>query len=222
MTRRLPIFPLPDAVVFPETHLPLHVFEPRYREMLADALAGDRLIGIQLLNPAAPPAPDGRPAVFDIGCAGEVVEHEGMEDGRSNVVLRGAFRYRIESEPASGRPYRIAEIRELLVRPLPRELDAAQGTGEPRKILLEAVAKLAAAARRPSTGELPEELSDEGIVNEVATRLGLDAEDRYKLLAMDALVERYVWVLDHVAGIQRRLEFLAPFRRPGVLDPRRN
>lgn len=222
MTRRLPIFPLPDAVFFPETHLPLHVFEPRYREMLADALAGERLIGVQRLNPAAPAAEDGRPAVFEIGCAGEVVEHESLEDGRSNIVLRGAFRYRIESEPTSGRSYRIADVSPLEVRPLPGELTLPQGSGEPRRILVESIAKLAAAAGRPATGELPPELSDEGLVNEAASRLGLDADDRYTLLAMDALAERYAWVLDHVAGIQRRLDFLAPFRRPGVLDPARN
>ncbi len=72
MTRILPLFPL-DAVLLPQTHLPFHVFEPRYRTMLADALAGERLIGLHTLDPDAPPLPDGRPALRPFGCAGEIV-----------------------------------------------------------------------------------------------------------------------------------------------------
>ncbi|HQR46847.1 MAG TPA: LON peptidase substrate-binding domain-containing protein, partial [Thermoanaerobaculia bacterium] len=102
--RRLPLFPLPGVVLFPETTLPLHVFEPRYREMLTDALQGEGLLGVQLLVPGGSPDDAGRPRVFPVGCAGEVVEHEPLPDGRSNILLRGLFRYRIESEVPAGKP----------------------------------------------------------------------------------------------------------------------
>src|SRR5512141_347918 len=136
----LPLFPLPNVLLLPETTLPLHVFEPRYRTMLADALSGDRVIGIQLLNPAAPPDGAGRPAVFEIGCAGEIVRHEPLEDGRSNILLRGTFRYRIAGERETPAPYRMAEVDPLAVRPLP----ATSPGGRTRRHL-----------RRPLAGALP-------------------------------------------------------------------
>ena len=70
MSDLLPLFPLPNVVLFPNVFLPLHVFEPRYREMVADALAGDRMIGVVLLRPGWQPAYEGRPAVYPIGCSG--------------------------------------------------------------------------------------------------------------------------------------------------------
>ena len=128
--RLVRLFPLPDVVLLPETTLPLHVFEERYRRMLADALDSDRLIGMQLLGGSGSGSGDGRPSVRAIGCAGEVVRHEPLEDGRSNILLRGAFRYRIEREPATDAPYRVAEVTVLPVAPLPAS--AAGGSGPAR------------------------------------------------------------------------------------------
>lgn len=212
--RLLPLFPLPNVLLLPETTLPLHVFEPRYRAMLADALAGERLIGIQLLNPAGPPDGAGRPALFEVGCAGEVVEHEPLDDGRSNIVLRGVFRYRIAAEKESPTPYRVAEVAPLPLAPL------AAATGDRarrslRRLLAKSVERLADSVGRSESRSLPSGLSDEGYVNEALTRLGLDAEDGYRVLVMERLEERYDWALAHIAGVQRRLDFLAPFRRPG-------
>lgn len=213
--RRIRLFPLPGVVLLPETDLPLHVFEPRYRAMLADALEGDRLIGIQTLDPSAPPDQAGRPALLEIGCAAEVVEHEALEDGRSNIVLRGAFRYRIEGEASTETPYRVADVETLEMQPLP----AASGDGRTRRdlrrLLLKSVERLADSVGRSQARTLPSRLSDEGLVNEALARLGLDANDSYRLLAMNRLEERYAWALEHIAGAQRRLDFLEPFRRPG-------
>jgi Lon protease-like protein len=221
-TRRvLPIFPLPNVVFFPETSLPLHIFEPRYREMLNDALKGDQTIGIQLLKPGPTPDETGRPAVFEIGCAGEIVEHEPLEDGRSNIVLRGMFRYRIESELPESRPYRIAEVTTLPVAPLPESTPGGRTRRELRRLLTKSVQRLATSVGRPQASHLPSRLSDEALVNEALTRLGLDPEEGYRLLAMDRLDERYDWVVAHIASIQKRLDFLGPFRRPDV-DPRWN
>lgn len=218
LPRLLPLFPLPNVLLLPETTLPLHVFEPRYRAMLLDALAGDRLVGIQLLNPAAGPDDAGRPAVFEIGCAGEVVEHEPLEDGRSNILLRGRFRYRIALERPTPTPYRVAEVALLPVHPLPRADAGGRSRRDLRRLLAKNVERLADSVGRSHARSLPTQLSDEGLVNEALTRLGLDVREGYRLLAMDRLEERYGWALAHIAGIQKRLDFLEPFRRTEI-DP---
>ncbi len=210
--RRIPIFPLEDVVLFPETLLPLHIFEPRYRAMLADALAGERTIGVQLLDPEAPAGPGGQPAVVTVGCAGEVVEHETLEDGRSNVVLRGLYRYRIVGE-RPGKVYRVADVSEWPIEPLPGGGGSAPGRRELRRLLTRVIDRLAASVGRDEAGRLPSGLSDEGLVNEALSRLGLSTDDRYRLLAMDRLEERYGWILGHVRELQQRLDLLAPYRR---------
>jgi uncharacterized protein len=219
--RLVRLFPLPDVVLFPETTVPLHVFEPRYRTLLADALADDRLIGMQLIDEQAPPDPSGRPALLPVGCAGEVVHHELLEDGRSNIVLRGAFRYRIEAETRGEAPYRVAEVTPISVAPLPRADADGRTPRNVRDLLAASVRRLADSVGRASARELSPRLSDEGLVNEAVSRLGLDAGESYRFLALDRLEERYAWALDRIAGVQRRLDFLGPFRRPGG-DPRWN
>lgn len=219
MRRILPLFPL-DAVLLPQTHLPFHVFEPRYRTMLADALTGERLIGLHTLDPDVPPLPDGRAALLPLGCAGEIVEHEPLPDGRSNIVLRGAFRYRLREE-REGRVYRLGEVDEAPIQPLPQGRGGGPGRRDLRKLLALAVERLAVSVGRTEARHLPGTLSDEGLVNEAASRLGLGAEERYALLAMDVLADRYAWVLDHVRSLQRRIDLLGPYRRPDV-DPRWN
>ncbi|HEX7615757.1 MAG TPA: LON peptidase substrate-binding domain-containing protein [Thermoanaerobaculia bacterium] len=218
--RLLPLFPLPNVLLLPETDLPLHIFEPRYQAMLSDALLGERLLGIQLLNPAGPPDGAGRPAVFEVGCAGEIVEHEQLEDGRSNILLRGTFRYRIAGERDTPTPYRVAEVAPLPMLPLAA---APEGPSrlELRHLLAKSVERLADSVGRAHSRSLPPGLSDEGFVNEALTRLGLDAEEGYRILVMNRVEERYDWALAHIAGIQKRLDFLAPFRRPS-LDSRWN
>ena len=78
----LPIFPLPNVVLFPGVFLPLHVFEPRYRTMTQEAIAGDRIIGISLLRPGFEADYEGRPPLYSIGCAGVISHSERTADGR--------------------------------------------------------------------------------------------------------------------------------------------
>jgi Lon protease-like protein len=93
----IPIFPLPNVVLFPSVFLPLHIFEPRYREMLSDALRGDRIIGMVLLKGGRDDIEE-PPPVYPIGCAGLVSHAETLPDGRSNIILRGLQRFRIVEE----------------------------------------------------------------------------------------------------------------------------
>ena len=122
---RLPIFPLPSAVLFPNALLPLHIFEPRYRAMTEDALEGNRLIGMVLLAPG-PRKQRGRPPVYPVGCAGSITQADRLSDGRFNLVLQGVRRFRIRHEEASGTPYRVVTA-ELLDDPSFDQLDATAG-----------------------------------------------------------------------------------------------
>jgi Lon protease-like protein len=105
-TVRLPIFPLAGAILFPRAQLPLHIFEPRYRDMVRDATDGAARIGmIQPLHGD----PD-ESALFSVGCVGEIVGVEELEDGRFNIVLLGSNRFRLLREIETGAAYRCAEV----------------------------------------------------------------------------------------------------------------
>src|SRR5436305_13528267 len=105
----IPIFPLPNVVLFPNVFLPLHIFEPRYREMVDEALKGDRIIGMVLLRPGWEGDYEGRPPVYPIGCAGVITHAERLADGRFNIVLRGMEKFRIASEDTA-ELYRVAHV----------------------------------------------------------------------------------------------------------------
>ncbi|MEM1063435.1 MAG: LON peptidase substrate-binding domain-containing protein [Planctomycetota bacterium] len=109
-----PIFPLPELAFFPHVLLPLHIFEPRYREMTTDALAGDRLIGMATLKPDWETCEDpSRPCIYDHLCLGRVTAEERLPDGRFYLILQGLSRARVVEEVDSEKPYRLGRL-ELL------------------------------------------------------------------------------------------------------------
>ncbi len=118
--RRISIFPLPGAVLYPGLQLPLHIFEPRYRAMVSDALARDRRIG--MIQPQRPY--EGAP-LFEIGCLGRIGEVEALEDGRYNIVLEGESRFRIIRELEVSTLFRQVEA-ELIEEPDPDQLAAIE------------------------------------------------------------------------------------------------
>lgn len=109
----LPLFPLPETVFFPHTLLPLHVFEPRYRAMVADCLAGERRMVVVRLLPGWEREYAGRPPIHTVAGAGQVVGAEQLPDGRSNILLEGFARVRIEEELPAPVAYRLARCRVL-------------------------------------------------------------------------------------------------------------
>lgn len=110
-TTRLSIFPLPGALLFPQLHLPLHIFEPRYCAMVSDAMARDRRIAM------IQPRPDSEdvetPDLFEIGCVGRIAEVEALDDGRYNLILQGLSLFRVRRELVVTTPFRQVEA-ELL------------------------------------------------------------------------------------------------------------
>ena len=105
-TTRIPIFPLAGAILFPRAQLPLHIFEPRYREMVRDALDGSGRIG--MIQPSRREGE--QPPLYQVGCVGEIVGVEELEDGRYNIVLLGSSRFRMIAEADLGTPYRHADV----------------------------------------------------------------------------------------------------------------
>jgi len=122
-TAVVPLFPLPNVVLFPRAVLPLHVFEERYRRMTADVLSGDGRIAMALLRPGWQDDYQPCPAVEPAVCVGTIVAHDRLADGRYNLLLRGDLRGRITREVGSTEhPYRLAEV-EPIVEPSVLELD---------------------------------------------------------------------------------------------------
>jgi Lon protease-like protein len=107
------LFPLPNVVLFPHVVQPLHIFEPRYRQMTADALAGDRLIAMVLLRPGWEADYEARPALHSVACLGHIGAEQQLPDGRYNLLLRGLSRARIVAEVPTAKLYRSARV-ELL------------------------------------------------------------------------------------------------------------
>ncbi len=108
----LPLFPLPNVVHFPNTMLPLHIFEKRYRKLLEDALKGEKMIGMATLKPGWEEKYQGNPDIYSVACLGSIVEHEPLKDGRSNILLLGVKRVKIKNI-VKPRPYRSAEVEIL-------------------------------------------------------------------------------------------------------------
>jgi Lon protease-like protein len=180
----IPIFPLPNVVLFPNVFLPLHIFEPRYRAMVTDALAGDRIIGMTLLRPGFERDYEGRPPVYPIGCAGLITHSDRLADGRFDIVLRGIEKFRIEGEDAS-RPYRLAHVQSL-----PEAIGAGEREAV-RKHRQRLEALLAAAVEREgSEPKFPPAVPDDDLVNALAQYLALEPIERQALLERDGILAR--------------------------------
>ena len=108
----IPLFPLPTTVFYPNTSLPLHIFEPRYRNMVEDALNGKGEIGMILLKPDWESDYQGTPEIMTTGCVGKIERHSKLPEGKYNILLSGLYRFRILNE-IGGKIYRQAEVEFL-------------------------------------------------------------------------------------------------------------
>ena len=180
----IPLFPLPNVVLFPGVFLPLHIFEERYRALTRDALAGDRIIGMTLLRPGFESDYHGRPPMYPVGCAGVISHSDRLPDGRYNIVLRGIERFRIVEED-QGLAYRRAVVEPLR----DRALDA-----DDRSVIRSQRSRLESmlGSSRSSTGDprMPASMSDEDLVNALAQYLDLEPLEKQALLEKPCLRTR--------------------------------
>ena len=181
LPERIPLFPLPNAVLFPGMPLPLHVFEPRYRKMVSDALNGPRIIGMVLLRAGFENDYEGRPPIYAIGCAGRVDRCDTLADGRFNLVLRGLKRFQVLEEHP-GEAYRVATVREL---DDPAGDVQALETARPR--LLAAIGR---ASDGPAVLVMQDGLPADAFVNALCQSLDLEPLERQSLLDSGSVSER--------------------------------
>jgi Lon protease-like protein len=179
---RIPVFPLAGAILFPRTQLPLHIFEPRYRQMVRDALAGDRLIG--MVQPRDSNEP---PALFSTGCLGHIEAAEELEDGRFNLVLEGLSRFRIARELEVDTPYRQVEADSSSFL----DGDEEDPLGLAHRADLEQEARRYADALGYSVDwEAVTRLDDESLVNGIAQIAPLDIGSKQALLEAPDMAAR--------------------------------
>jgi Lon protease-like protein len=198
------LFPLPNLVLFPHVVQPLHIFEPRYRQMTADTLTGDRLIALVLLKPGWEEDYDGRPAVHPVACLGRVVADQLLPDGRYNLLVRGLSRARLLGEAADDKPYRTARA-ELLSDEPPVELTEAKRL---RQALAERVLpRFAAGSARDQLRELFRgELLLGALCDILAFALPLPIEQKQALLEELRVSQR----AEHLLGLLDTLTPSAP------------
>ena len=203
---RIPLFPLPNVVLFPDVFLPLHVFEPRYREMVADAVDGERLIGMVLLRGGWRNA-GANPPIHPVGCAGRITHLAPLPGGRYDVVLRGLQRFRVRDEDHS-RAYRVAAIDGLpdapAAEPGPR-LRAG------RRRLEDLLGRQAAAGPAP---RIPPGMGDAELVNVLSQYLELEPIERQALLEKDHPCDRCAALIDLLE--MRLMADGGPFPAAGV------
>jgi Lon protease-like protein len=178
----LPLFPLSQVVLFPRVRAPLHVFEPRYRQMMQAALAGARTIGMVTVLPEHTEQMAGDPPIFEIGCAGFVEAWERLADGRYNLVLHGTQRFRVLRErPREGeRLYRVAEVELLADEPVARADPAEAAVARAR--VVELLRRLLERSASPLEGSRLEALDHETFANTLCQILGLPPEEKQGLL----------------------------------------
>jgi Lon protease-like protein len=203
------LFPLPGLVLFPHVMQPLHVFEPRYRQLLEDVMASDRLMTLALIHPDGATDQHGREKICEYACLGKVVTYQRLENGRFNVLLMGVSRVRIVAEHPSQRMYRVADAQ--IVDDLYGDLD------DERRMELRA--KLLDRFRR----HLPSEMSGAehlerlfgtalplGVLTDViAYTLAIQLEAKQQLLAMPDVDARAQRLLSLLAGGSRPSRFVA-------------
>ncbi|GAB4470688.1 LON peptidase substrate-binding domain-containing protein [Erythrobacter tepidarius] len=179
MTKRLSIFPLTGAVLFPGMQLPLHIFEPRYRALVSDALIRDRQIG--MIQPQRPV--EGAP-LYRVGCVGRIGEVQALDDGRYNLILEGVARFRMVRELAVTTAFRQIEA-DIYAENSDETLSHAQRGGFERE------ARAFAHNQGYSVDwESVRRLDDRTLINGVSQIAPFDPASKQALLEAETLAER--------------------------------
>jgi Lon protease-like protein len=206
MNRIIPLFPLPNLVLFPHTDVPLHIFEPRYRQMIADAVEGERIIGMMLLKGDWERDYYANPDIYTVGCAGRIDRLVRMPDGRYNLILQGLSEFKVTHE-IRDRPYRQAEVDWCAARPESLQMDD-QAMNQLHQLLLSYIGEPAREAWRTVVEERG--LRGAQLVNFLCFHLDLSPLEKQTLL--EALDERANCLIDV-------LTFKLAERNTGPLGP---
>jgi len=204
----LPIFPLPSSALFPGAVLALHVFEPRYRDLVRDALAERRVLAVARLQPGFERDYEGRPPVFDVCGAGVIVEHVRRDDDHFDILLQGLTRVRILREHPKATSYRIVQATALADLPsdpalavaLQRQLGSVWTTLSPH--LPEQLRNLSRV--------LEESASAGALSDRLAATLFADPEVTQRLLAELDPAERLSFITERLAELASRLTSVSP------------
>ena len=192
----LPIFPLADVVLLPEISVPLTLFEPRYRQMIRDVLAGAHQIGMVTVRPDAIAQMAGDPEVFEIGCVGRIAHSQEQPDGTFQILLAGSSRFRIlrEESRTGDRLYRSARV-ELLSDETPTDSRAIEELEARRTELLNCLERLVrslghAGAEDPAIAAF-ERLEPARLINALTQSLSLRPVERQRLLEANSISSRF-------------------------------
>ncbi|MEL6344218.1 MAG: LON peptidase substrate-binding domain-containing protein [Myxococcota bacterium] len=200
----VPLFPLPGVVLFPNTVMPLHVFEQRYRDLVKDCLEGNGVLGVPLLAPGWEDGYDGQPPVHPIAGVGQIIESRKLPDGRYNIAVLGVGRIRIVSEYPTDQLYRIARA-DLLEENLPAGgVDALRAPLEQLRLLLAQLLMLHPRLQA-DLGKLVE-VRDPSfqMVDALAHLVFQEPEQRQRYIEEDDLLARTEQVSEGLAGIIAR------------------
>lgn len=173
---RLKVFPLPPVVLLPGSAAPLHIFEPRYRAMVADALAGDGLFALAQVLPGQESLLAGNPGLEAVVCVGAISLHEALEDGRSNLVLVGVARARLLRELPTAAPYREFEAELLEDAPVDAEGDASL-----KRAVMELLARVPVEVGQ-RLAQVTARLSGGTLADVVASTVLTEVQPRYEVL----------------------------------------
>ena len=179
----IPVFPLAGVIVLPRGQLPLNIFEPRYLNMVDDAMAGDRVIG--MIQPAG--GLDALPSLSSVGCAGRITSFAETSDGRYLITLTGVSRFQVAAELPSQAPYR--QVRALF-QPFEADLTAADGGGFDRRPFLDALRAYLEHRGLEIDWETAGAAPSEALVNSLAMALPFEAAEKQALLEAVAVEDR--------------------------------
>jgi uncharacterized protein len=191
LPQSIPIFPLDGAVLFPGEYLPLNIFEERYRNMVADALMGARLIGMVQPREAAEYASMAQAPVYLVGCVGRIKEHRETEDGRHLIVLEGVSRFRIDrelnGEQGLDRGYRRVEVS---YQEFSEDREGSGTLGGGRDHIVQRLKAFLGQTAADADWAAIDDLPDERLVHTLAMTLPFPSVERQALLEAPTLRQR--------------------------------
>lgn len=193
----IPIFPLPKTVLLPGEVLPLHIFEPRYRDMVRDALASHRVIGMVESLPGRENMDVGTAEVRNVGCVGFIAQHQELPDGRFLLWLLGLERFRIDEELSAATAYRQVRVNYLPAEESAELLAGILPLRQELRTLLPTLVDLDDNARTMLASQM-EEVSDTQLIALACQILELDSQRKQRILEAATQVDRFLMVYEDV------------------------